>query len=160
MDGAPVLKVNRTPVVYALRRIVHLLVTRLIDTLYAIRYEWRKARNLPVPHHARISVPDVVQDRAEAMGITAEDEASIVLYRDSDGRFFTQEMMQKGKYIPRAGNRVTEACEIGDQAAEELLSKIEAMSLETDLTENDRILMGVLRKKLDTRWLGGAGEDR
>lgn len=137
----------------------------LYDSLGAFRTTYRLARERG---HSIRGRPMPLPDVAAAYSDTelSQDEAEIVLYKDSTGQLFTPSMMSRlnamddaqiaaerkaGRYVPNRGASVL-AYECSDERAEELIGQLEYIELEHGLTENDQRLLKTLRKKLEERY--------
>lgn len=133
----------------------------------AFRYEYRKHRRGGPAFLARTPIGDPIGNMMYgADQDILEDEPQIVLYRSASGRYFTQAMLERcngksdeelaamrkaGEFVPGPG-QVTHACEISEERAAQLLESLDAMELETNLSENDKTLQQALKQMLRERW--------
>ena len=103
-----------------------------------------------------VRLPNPVMDRqidmdeAEGKASSADEIPIICLYKCDCGRYVTDSMIAQGLC---AGHVMRHAVSMTDEEAELILSQLEAMSLDTDLTENEVVLVKVIRSKLAEKWM-------
>jgi hypothetical protein len=120
----------------------------------SFKYAYDRERGIAVEAKFTAPVGDPILDRMAGMGIEAEeikkDEQKIVLWRTADGRYYSESMLKAGKL--QDPSMLTAACHISDEEADDLIMQMEAMSLETDLTEDETTLLKELRRARDARF--------
>lgn len=89
-------------------------------------------------------------DEAEGKASSADEIPIICLYRTDSGRYLTDTMIAQGE---GAGELMRHAVSMTDEEAETIATQMEAMSLDTTLTENETVLLKVIRMKLAERWM-------
>ena len=148
----------------------------LSEAWLEFRYTFRKARKGGTQFHATVPLGDPILNRMDEWGEVREeqDEPAITVYKDRTGRLFTESMYQasrnlmdaereaairRGQFVPIPG-QVTLAFEITEERAEQLVEELEAMSLETELTENEQVILSAARERMEQRLSQGLTEGR
>jgi len=144
----------------------------LASAWYGFWYTYRKHRRRGVPYLLSTPLSDPVVTAGETVGVgeVMEDEPTLVIYKTESGKLFTQDMLEGARAVkdPKtgktrhvgpdgeplffAGERITYAHEVSDERAEELVGQLEAMRMETDLSEHDLLLLKTLQKHLASRY--------
>jgi len=140
------------------------------------RYTFMKARRGGTRFLATVPLGDPILTRVDEWGEAREeqDEPAITVYKDHTGRMFTESMFQAarvlterereewqraGKYVPIPGQSAL-AFEITEERAEQLIEELEALSLDTDLTENERVILRAAKERMAQRLVKGMIEGR
>ena len=124
----------------------------------AARYAYRKARKTSRPYSAKLPVGDPILSRLDdGQGAPEDhmpqDEANLILYKTEGGRYFTDSFLKTDRTAGiAAGGRITFASEISDERAEELCTQLDALELEVELSENERLLRQLMRRHLTDRY--------
>ena len=144
-------------------------VSPFLDAWHTARYTYRRARRVtPIIAGSPMPIPDPVDRIAAEEGVvdSGDKEPEIVLYKTPSGQLFTQSMLDRlngmepdqlaayqkaGGFVPGKGT-VTLAYECSDERAMELVEQLEALSMDMDLNEHDRLLLTTLRAHLASRY--------
>ena len=124
----------------------------LDDFINAFLYSYRKRRRRIRSLVATVPLSDSMSDDIERTGVDIlQDEPEIVLYKTQSGKLLTPEMISRGEGITAEPIKV--AVECSNARAEELVQYLEQIMLDRDLDENEKMVIGVLKKKLAQRWV-------
>ena len=120
-------------------------------------FEYHKARKRSLPFHARIAVDDPLLSRVDDKNnpnpddSIPQDEPQFDLYRTEGGTYFTESMMKNpSPALIKAltGSRITEAADISDERAFEICEQLDALELDTELTDNEKLMRQSMKAHL------------
>ena len=100
--------------------------------------------------HSPVMDRQLDMDEAEGKPSGADEIPIICLYKCDCGKYVTDTMITQGMC---AGHMMRHAVSMTDEEAEDMATQMEAMSLDTELTENETVLLKVIRSKLAERWM-------
>ena len=111
---------------------------------------WCRVRPLSVKV-VKIGIPDPALARTDSgvgdpeLQIPA-DETQDVLYKDGFGNYFTETELRLG--LRRPQGHFVFAFECNDETAQDLVDRLEAVSLDTELLPAEKVLLAKLKKNL------------
>lgn len=121
------------------------------------RYAYWRERGIEQTYRYIAPTPNPILDRMQEMGIdsdvpgeTTQDIPILFLFRTEAGQLVSQTMINQG-YL-QGGHRLAAATTITDEEAVELLEVLEALSLETALKDEEKVLIEELRRMRDAKY--------